>query len=344
MSEQDNKYNFVGKIDLEVDKDRYLIGNIRWKDVIITSPFMAFGAIMCVILSKYLHIKIGAGIGFLLYALALSPAIAMWIIVTMVAEEYDRSKIKVINKIFYLRDFRKRKKTFGYSNEKIERKSDFVEDIRSKFGIYDISRECYEKLDDEIAKVIRVSSINVTSLPKSDQRKVYRGFEEFNNKLDFRVFPIQITNKTTPISLDKYIEECKEIFNASESKADRLFGESYLKFASEIQKDKKMVSKSPYIVIKRKKRNNEDTYAVLEEVAERLVSQIENMLPSQYSLSAEILNNEDLFELLHYSIDYQNANTLDINNISNNSFVTFSDKDNEAFEQYWKERESKTIT
>lgn len=83
---------------------------------------------------------------------------------------------------------------------------------------------------------------------------------------------------------------------------------------------------------------------MLEEVAERLVSQIENMLPSQYSLSAEILNNEDLFELLHYSIDYQNANTLDINNISNNSFITFSDKDNEAFEQYWKERESKTIT
>ena len=93
MSEQDDKYNFVGKIDLEVDKDRYLIGNIRWKDVIITSPFMAFGAIMCVILSKYLHIKIGGGIGFLLYALALSPAIAMWIIVTMVAEEYDRNTV-----------------------------------------------------------------------------------------------------------------------------------------------------------------------------------------------------------------------------------------------------------
>lgn len=342
MANQD-KYDFVGKIDLEVDKDRYLVGNIRWKDIIITSPFMLFGIIMCVIFAKYLHISVGQGIGFILYALVLMPAIIMWFVVTLTSEEYDRKKIKLINKYFYYRSFQKRKKTFAYSNEKIERKSDFMEDIRSKFGIYDISQECYEKLDDEISKVIRVSSINVTSLPKSDQRKVYRGFEEFNNKLDLRVFPIQITNKTTPISLDNYIEECKQIFNSSERKADRLYGESYLKFAQDIQKDKKMVSKSPYVVIKRKKRNNEDSYAVLEELAERLVSQIENMLPSQYSLTAKILNNQELFELLHYSIDYLNANYLETNNIDSASFVTFSDEDNKAFEDYWKDRESNTI-
>lgn len=343
MNPKDDKYNFVGRIDLEVDKDRYFIGNIRWKDVIITSPFMIFGAIMCVILANYLHVSVGKGIGFILYTLVLLPAIFMWFATSLVAEEYDRNKVKLINKYFYYRSFQKKQKVFEYTNAKLEGKSDFMVDIRSKFGIYDISKECYEKLDDEIAKVIRVSSINVTSLPKSDQRKVYRGFEEFNNKLDFRMFPIQITTKTTPISLDNYIEECKEIFNESENKADRLFGDSYLKFANEIQKDKKMVSKSPYIVIKRKKKDNEDTYAVLEELAERLVSQIENMLPSQYALSAEILNNEELFQLLHYSIDYLNANVLEANHVDNASFVTFSDKDNKAFKEYWREKENNSI-
>lgn len=343
MSDKDDKYNFVGKIDLEVDKDRYLIGNIRWKDIIITSPFMLFGIIMCIILFKYLDISISSGAGFILYAVALSPAIVMWFIATLPAEEYNRSKTKLINKYFYYRDFTKRKKVYEYTNEKIEGKKDFMEDIRSTIGIYDISRECYEMLNDYIVKVIKVSSINVSSLPKSDQRKVYRSFEEFNNKLDYRIFPIQITTKTTPISLDSYIEECKQIFNHSESRSDRLFGESYIEFANEIQKDKKMVSKSPYVVIKHKKKQNEDSYAVLEELAERLVSQIENMLPSQYSLNAKILNNEELFSLLHYSIDYLNANYLEAHNVENNNGITFSDEDNKAFQQYWEDKETSSI-
>lgn len=343
MQDSNDKYNFLAKIDLEVDKDRYIIGNIRWKDFIITSPFMVFGAIVCFVLYKYLNISIGSSIGFVFYTVALLPSLIMWFVVSMNAEEYHRKQVKLINKYFYFRRFQKKTKIFEYTNKKIKGKNDFMEDIRSKFGIYDISRECYEKLDDEIAKVIKVSSINVTSLPKSDQRKVYRGFEEFNNKLDYRTFPIQITTKTTPISLDNYIEECKEIFANSQKKADRLFGDSYLQFANEIQKDKKMVSKSPYIVIKRKKKDNEDSYAVLEELAERLVSQIENMLPSQYSLSAEILNNEELFKLLHYSIDYLNANVLQANNIENDSLISFSDEDNKQFNDYWKYKESSSI-
>ena len=34
--------------------------------------------------------------------------------------------------------------------------------------------------------------------------------------------------------------------------------------------------------------------SILDELAERLVSDVENMLPSQYSLKAEILNNDDV--------------------------------------------------
>ena len=122
-----------------------------------------------------------------------------------------------------------------------------------------------------------------------------------------------------------------------------MFGESYLEFANEIQKDKKMVSKSPYVVIKHKKKDNEDSYAILDELAERLVSQIESMLPSQYSLSAKVLNNEELFRLLHYSIDYLNANYLEAHNIENSSGITFSDEDNKAFQNYWKEKENSSI-
>lgn len=344
MTENDDKYNFVGKVDLEVDKDRYLVGNIRWKDVIITLPFALLGALISYVLHNNVGLDI-KGMGVYLYAIAFAPAIIMFFIASQTAKDYNRKEVKIINKIVYLNQFNKRNKVFHYSNNKITGKRDFMEDIRSQLGIYDISKECYELLsDDYIVKVIQVSCINVTTLPKSDQRKIYRSFETFNNKLDFRLFPIQITTKTTPINLDRYIEDCREVFSNSENKADRLFGDSYLEFANDIQKDKKMVSKSPYIVIKRKKKNNEDSYQILEELAERLVSNIENMLPSQYSLKAKILNNEELYKLLHFSIDYQNANILTTNNIDSNSLVTFSDQDNEEFDRYWNEkRESKIM-
>lgn len=344
MTEKEDKYNFVGNVDLEVDKDRYLVGNLRWKDVIITLPFALLGALICYILYKYAGITFGGTGSFIIYGIIFSPAILIFISTSASAIEYERKEVKLINKFFYRRHFNKKKKVFEYTNDKITGKRDFMEDIRSQFGIYDISRECYEMLDGYIAKVIKVSSINVTALPKSDQRKVYKGFENFNNKLDFRLFPIQIATKTTPISLDKYIEDCKTVFANSESKADRLFGDSYLAFANEIQKDKKMVSKSPYIIIKHKQKENEDSYGVLEELAERLVSDVENMLPSQYSLKAGILNNDELYQLLHYSIDYLNANLLSANQVETDSFITFSDQDNERFNEYWEEkRESKIM-
>lgn len=52
-----------------------------------------------------------------------------------------------------------------------------MEDIRSQFGIYDISRECYEMLDGYIAKVIKVSSINVTALPKVTKGKYIKALK-----------------------------------------------------------------------------------------------------------------------------------------------------------------------
>lgn len=339
---QEDKYNFVGKVDLEVDKNRYLVGNLRWKDVIITLPFALIGALLCYIFYRFLGVSV-SGAGYILYGIVLAPAIIVFVITSARAEEYKRKEVKVINRLFYKRDFAKKKKVYEFTNDIATRKSDFMEDIRSEFGIYDISRECYEMLDDYIAKVIKVSSINVTALPKSDQRKVYNAFETFNNKMDWRLFPIQIATKTTPISLDKYIQDCKDVFVNSEDKADRLFGDSYLTFANDIQKDKKMVSKSPYIVIKHKIKRNEDSFAVLDELAERLVSDVQNMLPSQYGLKAEILNNDELFELLHYSIDYVNANLLSANNVKTDSNITFSDKDNERFDQYWRRKQESKI-
>lgn len=342
---EENKYNFVGKVDLEVDKDRYLVGNLRWKDIIITLPFALIGIFIAYLLYKNFGYSFGSTGGFIVYVVLFAPAIIVFFITSVNAPDYERKEVKIINYLNYQRKYGKRNKIFEYNNKPINRKRDFMEDIRSQFGIYDISRECYEMFDPEdyIAKVIKVSCINVTALPLSDQRKVYRGFETFNNKLDYRLFPIQIATKTTPISLDSYIEECKVIFNNSEDKADRLFGESYLSFANDIQRDKKMVSKSPYIIIKKKKKANEDSYAILDELAERLVSDVENMLPSQYSLKAEILNNDELFSLLHYSIDYLNANLLSANQVETGNYVTFSDNDNARFNEYWKEKQESKI-
>lgn len=333
--------DFKAHIDLEVDKHRYLIGNIRAIDVALTAPLILFGVALSFLFNIFLNIQF-SGNGFIAYGLAFLPAIIMFGAVSMNAPEYERKEVKLGHRAIWQRDYNKRQKIYEYENKKISKKSDFMEDIRSKFGIYDISRECYETLDERLVKVIQVSSVNVTSLPKSDQKKIYESFETFCNKLEGRYFPFQITSKTTPISLDSYIEECREKFENNENKSDRLFGESYLNFANDIQKNKKMVSKSPYVIISRKKNKKEDTYEVLEELAERLVSDIENMLPNQNRLTAKILNNEELFKLFHYSIDYLNAN-VSVIDLDQSRPITFTKEENNMFDEYWKEKEKTTI-
>lgn len=338
-NEQD-KYDFRAKIDLEVDSSKYLFF-FRVKDLLWSLPWALLGVIYYIILFKYFNLNFGDHL--YLYVIGIIPAAISYFVLSIQSSLYERRNISYWNELVYKYNFKKRKKVFEYQNGSIQKKGDFVEDIRSQIGIFDITKESYELLDDHIVKVIQVSCINVTGLPRNEQRKVYKAFETFNNKLDTRLFPIQIATKTKPISLEKYIEESRDTFNNSENKYDRLFGESYINLANDIQKNKKMVSKSPYIVIKRKKSSKENTDEILEQLAEKLVADIEDMLPNQYKLHAKILNNEELFKLLHYSIDYVTANVVESNTLNDNEGITFSKEENNEFYKYWQEKEKNQI-
>lgn len=339
-TKEHDKYDFKARIDLEVDSSKYLFF-FRVKDLLFTLPWALLGVIYMMIIYKGFNVEFTEK--SYLYIIGVLPAVICYFVLSIQSSLYERRNISYFNELTYKYKFKKRKKTFQYSNDKIKSKGEFMEDIRSQIGIFDISKESYELLDDVLVKVIQVSCINVTGLPRNEQRKVYKSFEEFNNKLDTRLFPIQIATKTKPISLENYIEESREVFNNSNNKYDRLFGESYIDLANDIQKNKKMVSKSPYIIIKRKKQARENTEEVLEQLAEKLVADIENMLPNQYKLHAKILNNEELFKLLHYSIDYVTANVVESTKLNDNEGITFSKEENDEFYKYWKEKEASQI-
>ncbi|MDW4404348.1 hypothetical protein QI045_12585 [Staphylococcus saprophyticus] len=333
---------FEAQIDLEVDKHKYL-WLFKVKDIVIVAPFILLGIIICVVFSKYFGVNIFSSFGALVPIFAFIPALVVAVIIMVPATTYNRKNIYLIHEMLYKWRFNKRKKIYDYTNSNPLTKEDFMEDIISQLEIYNITKECYETLDDHLVKVIKVSTLNVTGLPISDQRKIYEGFEEFNKKLDRQLFPLQISNRTRPVNLDEYINECREYFANNDNYYDRLFGESYLEFTNDIQKNKKMVSKSPYVIIKRKISDKEDTAKVLEKLAERLKADIEDMLPPQLKLTAQILNNNELEQLYHYTIDYQNAKVVDTKNLGSVHDVTFAQEEREDFDKYWKERQKSTI-
>ncbi|WP_440868056.1 hypothetical protein [Staphylococcus shinii] len=339
-NQANNKYEFVGNVDLEVDSNKYL-WFFRVKDIVLTLPVLLLGIIYIMILNKFFHLNWENHM--LLYMIGIIPSFVLYAVLAIQSSLYERKNISVLNEYKYKYDYRKRKKTFEYSNDKIQRESELLEDIRGQLGLVDISKESYELLSDELVKVIQVSCINVTGLPLNDQKKVYDNFEQFNNKLDTRLFPIQITTKTKPISLETYIEDCQKVFENTGDRYDRLFGSSYIKLANDIQKNKKMVSKSPYVCIKRKKSKKENTEEVLEQMAEKLVSDIEDMLPHQYKLNARILNNEEMFTLLHYSVDYATANIIEGQTLNDNETITFSAEENKDFDVYWNHKKQHHI-
>ncbi|WP_432721665.1 hypothetical protein [Staphylococcus shinii] len=167
-NQANNKYEFVGNVDLEVDSNKYL-WFFRVKDIVLTLPVLLLGIIYIMILNKFFHLNWENHM--LLYMIGIIPSFALYAVLAIQSSLYERKNISVLNEYKYKYDYRKRKKTFEYSNDKIQRESELLEDIRGQLGLVDISKESYELLSDELVKVIQVSCINVTGLPLNDQKK-----------------------------------------------------------------------------------------------------------------------------------------------------------------------------
>ncbi|PKE73632.1 hypothetical protein CW670_10865 [Macrococcoides caseolyticum] len=326
--------SFVAQKDIEVDKNKY-IWIIRLVDLYVTTPFIILGFIGMRLLYKMGINPFTDGILSFLYIFPLLPAVIVFLACTVEHEEYKRKNIKLMNWAIYKYKFNKQKKVYEKTNKKIITRGDFMEDIRSQIGLYDISGENYETLEDKIVKVIEVQPINVTSLPRRDQQTIYEAFENFLKDLPSKIQPIQIMNTTKPVSLKDYITYCKEVFSDKDDKFDRMFGESYIDLANSIQKNKNMVSKSFYVCVGLSNKNKKN-YDLLELYTEQIVDKLNNMLPSQFSLSARTLNNEELFDLIHQKIDYSSAQVKN-DDKEYHDLVIFGSKETKEFEDYWNE-------
>lgn len=285
------------EIPMSFDPSRYFIGNIRWMDIVYTAPFIVLSVITIVILQRTGNLNTST---FLFSFLPATLVLTMfWV------KHPDRKNISFVTTLWWRLKYVFSKKTFEYTKE---RKENMQEDIRSQLGIYNIVNDCFETLDNNLIKVVTVSSVNLTGMSLRDRDKVYASYQSFLNNYSYTAFPIQINQFSKPINLRNYIGWVNKETSGSESFVKRMLAESYIEKTNEIQKSKNMVSKARYIIISEKiGTNKEKSLQKISEEAERMVSGVENILSGKFRLKAQTLNNEELFEFIYSSIDYENA-------------------------------------
>lgn len=239
--------------------------------------------------------------------------------------------------------FKMSKKTYEFTKE---RTHDMKEDIRSQIGIFNIANDTYETIDNRVVKVIEVSSVNLTGMSENDREKTLRAYQSFLNNLPQHYFPFQVEQFAKPINLKNYMYWTQQKMEDEKSFKKRTLFQSYIDKTNEIQKSKKMVNKSRFVILSENiGTNKEKALQKLSNKTESMVSSIENMLDGKYSLSASVLNNEELFYLIYSSIDYENAQVkqnVNVNNILNLP-ITLGQKSYENMKKEWEEEERSRI-
>src|SRR5699024_6123878 len=130
-----------GKIEIPmaIDPARYFIGNIKWLDVLFTSPFIVISIIIVTILYQTGHLSISVFLfSFLPPILAMS---FLWI------KHPDRRNISFLATVWWQIKYINSKKLYVYTKEGSD---DMTEDIRSQIGAYEIANDCIETLDNRL--------------------------------------------------------------------------------------------------------------------------------------------------------------------------------------------------
>jgi len=288
-----------GKIEIPmaIDPARYFIGNIRWKDVVYTAPFAVITVFSIIILNQSGNLNTST------FLFSFLPPI-MALTFFWVKHPYRRN-ISFITTIWWQIQFKNSKKIYEFTKEENENMS---EDIRSQLGVFNIANDCIETLDNRLIKVVEVSSINLTGLSERERNRVYSNYQTFLNNYPYSSFPIQTKQFSKHINLNSYLEWVRDNAEKDEDKYKRMFAESYVEKVNDIQKSKNMVSKARYIILSANiSSNKERTIENLNRESEQLVSGIENMLSDRNKLTANVLDNDSLFQYVYACIDYENA-------------------------------------
>ncbi|WP_332633070.1 hypothetical protein [Halalkalibacter flavus] len=321
-----------GKIllNLHFDASRYIIGNIRFMDVVYSAPFLLLTILILIILYKT------SLLNTVTLCFAFVPFLFSISLLSM--KDAYRKNINQWNKILNKVNFIRREKTFHFTKEV---NIDLSQDIRAKLGIFTISNGCYETLDNHLVKVLKVSSVNVSLMSPSDRERVFEAYQTFLNDIPRDFFDIQINQIVQPIDLKNYLIEIEQEINKERDLTKRLLGQSYKNKIYQIQKSKNMVRRERYVILSTK--NNNKGLDTIDRNAESLKTQIENMLHGRYELEVTILDNAALEDLLYMAIDYESAQTNKDMSSPLNSFLTVSDKEFKEMSENWKENEKYTI-
>src|SRR5699024_5305858 len=233
------------EIPMSIDPARYFIGNIRWIDILFTSPFAVLSVLIITLLQKTGNLTTSTFLfSFLPPVLVLT---LFWV------KHPDRRNISFITTIWWKIKFITSKTTFEYSKEV---KKDM--DIRSQLGIYNIANDCFETLDNQLVKVVKVSSINLTGISFRERDKIYSSYQTFLNDYAYNSFPFQINQFSEPVNLKNYLNWVNIKVSDEKNKTKRMLAKSYKQKANEIQKNKNMVSKARYIILSVKVGTNKE--------------------------------------------------------------------------------------
>lgn len=285
------------EIPMAVDSSRYFISNIRWADIVYTAPFLLLSIIILYILYNTNNLNTSTAV------LSFLPPILVLLVFWV--KHADRKNISLITIIKWKLQYKISKKKYALSKE---REKDMKDDIRSQLGIYNVANDCLETLDNNLIKVIEVSSVNLTGMSNNDRMKTLGAYQSFLNNYPFDSFPLQIEQFSRPINLKSYLQWVEQKNSNERDYVKRVLTESYVNKTNEIQKSKKMVSKARYIIIHEKiGSNKEKALEKINQKAETMVSGLSNMLREKHKLNAIVLDNEKLFDLIYSAIDYENA-------------------------------------
>ena len=296
-----------GKLELPINVDtrKYLLSAVKYRDVIISLPFLMIGIVALSILhqSKF-------GINSQNIIICLSPWVTFLIILSI--PHPDRKNISFFtHRIVWKLKFTRRQKQFVYSRGDLMKQSNKkhgIKDVREQLGITNIYSDCYETLDNRLVKVINVSSVNLSLLNSKEKRMIFQSYETFLNDLP-KYLSLQISQIAQPINLKNYFMYIQDQTSKEENQLKQLLARGYLDFVDEIQKSKNMVSRNRYVIISKgfNYHNRDRVLDELEREAKLLISQIENMISGRFQLKANLLNNDELFHLIFTCIDYDNA-------------------------------------
>lgn len=285
------------EIPLMIDPSRYFIGNIRVKDVVYSLP-----ALILSLLIIYLLYKTG-NLNSSLFVFSFLPFLLIFTFFWV--KHPERKNVPFISTLWWRIKFAQDKKLYEFTR-KVE--GNMSEDIRSQLGVYNISNDCLETLDNRLCKVLEVPSINIDGLSDRERDRVLKDYQTFLQELPIDIFPFQSHQFSQPINLSSYLEWVRNSVSEERNVYKRLLAESYINKGNDIQKAKNMVNKARYIIVSVKVGTSKDK--AIEKVslkAEQMRSSLENSFSRKYEIDPIVLNNDQLFQYVYACIDYENA-------------------------------------